>query len=188
MDFHFTDEQRMFRETVYRFAREEIAPLCEEADLKSEFSFDIWKKNGGDGTAGPARPRTVRCQGADFVTCCLARLKRRSCRVAAATPWPGSRTLPLRRQHHATWHGSAEKEISPENWLPVEWIGWHGTDRTGCGSDAAAMTTTAIRKGDKYILNGCKVFITNAPLSQVFVVFATLDKTQRHKGITTFIR
>jgi alkylation response protein AidB-like acyl-CoA dehydrogenase len=62
-----------------------------------------------------------------------------------------------------------------------------GLTEPGCGSDAAAMTTTAVRKGDKYILNGAKMFITNAPLSQVFVVFATLDKTQRHKGITTFI-
>ena len=62
-----------------------------------------------------------------------------------------------------------------------------GLTEPGCGSDAAALTTTAVRKGDKYILNGSKTFITNAPLSEVFIIFATLDKAKKHKGITTFI-
>jgi alkylation response protein AidB-like acyl-CoA dehydrogenase len=72
MDFSFSDEQRMFRETVYRFAREEIAPLCEEADLKSEFSFDVWRKLGEMGLLGLPIPEEYGGQGADIVTCCLA--------------------------------------------------------------------------------------------------------------------
>ena len=187
MDFSFTDEQRMFRETVYRFAREEIAPLCEEADLKSEFSFDIWKKMGEMGLLGLPVPEQYGGQGADFVTCCLAG------EAVGHAGVDGGHTLAWGAHTYLCaanimQHGT---EAQKKKYLPKlatgEWIGCMGLTEPGCGSDAAAMTTTAIRKGDKYILNGAKMFITNAPLSQVFVVFATLDKTQRHKGITTFI-
>lgn len=187
MDFSFTDEQRMFRETVYRFAREEIAPLCEEADLKSEFSFDIWKKMGEMGLLGLPVPEQYGGQGADFVTCCLAgeALGHAGVDGGHTLAW-GAHTYLCAA--NIMQHGT---EAQKKKYLPKlatgEWIGCMGLTEPGCGSDAAAMTTTAVRKGDKYILNGAKMFITNAPLSQVFVVFATLDKTQRHKGITTFI-
>ncbi|MBM4315647.1 MAG: acyl-CoA dehydrogenase family protein, partial [Deltaproteobacteria bacterium] len=52
MDFSISEEQKMFRETVYRFAKNRIAPLCEEADLKGEFSFDVWRKFGEMGLLG----------------------------------------------------------------------------------------------------------------------------------------
>jgi butyryl-CoA dehydrogenase len=187
MDFSFTDEQRMFRETVYRFAREEIAPFCEEADLKSEFSFDIWEKMGEMGLLGLPVPEQYGGQGADFVTCCLAG------EAVGHAGVDGGHTLSWGAHTYLCaanilQHGT---EAQKKKYLPKlatgEWIGCMGLTEPGCGSDAAAMTTTAVRKGDKYILNGAKMFITNAPLSQVFVVFATLDKTQRHKGITTFI-
>ncbi len=72
MDFTINDEQRMFRDTVYRFCKEEVAPLCEEADLKGEFSFEVWRKLGRWACwACPSR-RSTAGAGADFVTCCLA--------------------------------------------------------------------------------------------------------------------
>ncbi|MEK7826824.1 MAG: acyl-CoA dehydrogenase family protein, partial [Thermodesulfobacteriota bacterium] len=72
MDFSISDEQRMFRETVYRFAKSQIAPLCEEADLKGEFNFDVWRKFGEMGLPGLPVPEKYGGAGADFVTCCLA--------------------------------------------------------------------------------------------------------------------
>nr|HPO47108.1 acyl-CoA dehydrogenase family protein [Spirochaetota bacterium] len=72
MDFGFTEEQLMFRDTVYRFAKNNIVPMCKEADLKSEFSFDIWKKLGEMGLLGLPIPVEYGGQGADVVTCCLA--------------------------------------------------------------------------------------------------------------------
>ena len=187
MDFSFTDEQRMFRDTVYRFAREEIAPLCEEADLKSEFSFEVWRKFGEMGLLGLPVPEKYGGSGADFVTSCLAG------EAVGHAGVDGGHTLAWGAHTYLCaanimQHGT---EAQKKKYLPKlatgEWIGCMGLTEPGCGSDAAALTTTAVRKGDKYILNGAKMFITNAPLSQVFVVFATLDKTQRHKGITTFI-
>ncbi|HAR99018.1 MAG TPA: acyl-CoA dehydrogenase, partial [Syntrophus sp. (in: bacteria)] len=72
MDFTFTDEQRMFRDTVYRFAKEEIAPLGEEADLHGEFKMEIFKKMADMGLLGLPFPEEYGGSGADFVTCCLA--------------------------------------------------------------------------------------------------------------------
>jgi alkylation response protein AidB-like acyl-CoA dehydrogenase len=62
-----------------------------------------------------------------------------------------------------------------------------GLTEPSCGSDAAALQTRAVKKNDRYILNGSKTFITNAPIANVFVIFATLDRAKKHKGITAFI-
>ena len=71
MEFSFTEEQEMFRDTVYRYAKKEIVELCEEADLKSEFSFEIWKKFGEMGLLGLPFPEEYGGSGADVTTCCV---------------------------------------------------------------------------------------------------------------------
>src|SRR5262249_37411287 len=68
-----------------------------------------------------------------------------------------------------------------------EWVGAFGLTEPGSGSDAAAMKTSAVKNGDKWILNGSKMFITNAPIAKVFIIFAATDKTARNRGISTFI-
>ena len=80
---------------------------------------------------------------------------------------------------------------NPEKYLPRlasgEWIGGYGQTEPGAGSDVAAMTTKAEKKGDCWVLNGSKTFITNAPIGNLFVVLATVDKSLGHKGITAFL-
>jgi alkylation response protein AidB-like acyl-CoA dehydrogenase len=82
-------------------------------------------------------------------------------------------------------------EAQKEKYLPKicsgEWIGAFGLTEPGSGSDAAAMKTTAQRRGDRWILNGSKMFITNAPVADLFIVFAATDKSARNRGISTFI-
>ena len=72
MDFSLSQEQRMFRETVYRYGRDEIAPLCEEADLKGEFSFEIWRKLASFGILGLPLPEEFGGSAASILNCCLA--------------------------------------------------------------------------------------------------------------------
>lgn len=187
MDFSFTPEQKMFRETIYRFARQELYPLCEEADLKSEFSFEIWRKMGEMGLLGLPIPEEYGGQGADLVTCCLAgeAVGHAGVDGGHTLAW-GAHTYLCAANilHHGT-------EAQKRKYLPKlatgEWIGCMALTEPGCGSDAAALTTSAVKKGDRYIINGTKTFITNAPLAQVFVIFATLDRALKHKGITAFI-
>ena len=72
MEFGFTEEQLMFRDSVYKYAKKEIAPLAEEADLKSEFSMEVWRKLGEMGLLGLPFPEELGGSGANVVTCCLS--------------------------------------------------------------------------------------------------------------------
>ena len=187
MDFTLNEEQKMFRDTIYRFAKEQIAPLCEEADLKGEFNREIWGKLAEMGILGLPFPEEYGGSGADFVTCCLAS------EAMGHAGVDGGHLLAIGANTYlfgadVLMHGTHEQKLK---YLPKiasgEWIGCMGLTEPGAGSDAGALISTAVKKGDRYILNGSKTFITNAPVADAFIIFATLDKTMKHKGITCFI-
>ncbi|MBN2539263.1 MAG: acyl-CoA dehydrogenase family protein [Deltaproteobacteria bacterium] len=187
MDFTLTDEQRMFRDTVYRYGKEEIAPLCEEADLKGEFSFEIWGKLADMGLLGLPFPEEFGGSGADVVTCCLAgeALGHAGVDGGSLLAW-GAHTY-LCASNIFNFGTDEQKMKYVPKLASSEWIGCMGLTEPGAGSDAASMRTTAVKKGDTYVLNGSKTFITNAPVADVIVVFATVDKEKKHEGITAFI-
>jgi len=187
MDFSFSEEQQMFRDTIYRFAKNKIVDLCEEADLKSEFSFELWQKLGEIGILGLPFPEEYGGQGADILTCCIA---------AEALGHAGVDNGHLLAFGAHTYlcsdtifqHGTEEQK---RKYIPKlatgEWIGCMGLTEPGAGSDAAAIQTTAVRKEGRWILNGTKTFITNAPVADIAVIYATVDKEKKHEGITAFI-
>ncbi len=187
MEFGFTEEQMMFRETVYKYGKNEIYPLCEEADLKAEFSFEVWKKLGAMGLLGLPFPEPYGGSGADVVTCCLA---------AEALGHAGVDSGHMLALGAHTYlctdtlykHGNeAQREKYVSKLASGEWIGCMGLTEPGAGSDAGSIQTTAVKKGDRWVLNGSKTFITNAPVSDICVVYATVDKAKQHRGITAFI-
>lgn len=187
MEFGFTEEQLMFRETIFKYAKNEIVQFCEEADLKSEFSFEVWKKLGGMGLLGLPFPEEYGGSGADVVTCCLA------AEALGHAGIDGGHMLALGAHTYlcADTIFKQGNETQKKKYIPKlasgEWIGCMGLTEPGAGSDAASMQTTAVKKGDKWILNGTKTFITNAPVCDVCVVYATIDKAKKHDGISAFI-
>jgi butyryl-CoA dehydrogenase len=187
MDFTLTDEQRMFKETVYRYGKEEIAPLCEEAELRGEFSPEIWRKLGDMGLLGLPFSEELGGSGADLVTCCLAgeALGHAGVDGGSLLAW-GAHTYLCGCNIYNFGTEKQKKKYVPKL-ASGEWIGCMGLTEPGAGSDAASMRTTAVKKGDTYVLNGSKTFITNAPVADVIVVFATVDKAKKHEGITAFI-
>lgn len=187
MEFGFNEEQLLFRDTIYKYAKNEIVPLCEEADLKSEFSFEIWKKLAAMGLLGLPFPEEYGGQGADVVTCCLAG------EALGHAGVDSGHMLALGAHTYLCTdtlfkHGNEEQK---KKYVPKlasgEWIGCMGLTEPGAGSDAASLQTTAVKKGDRWILNGSKTFITNAPVANVCVVYATVDKSKKHAGISAFI-
>jgi hypothetical protein len=187
MDFGFSEEQMMFRDTVYKFAKKNIVDLCEEADLKSEFSYEIWSMLGKMGLLGLPIPVEYGGQGADVVTCCLA---------SEALGHAGVDQGHLLSLGAHTYlcadtifqHGNeAQKQKYVPRLASGEWIGCMGLTEPSAGSDAASLQTTAVKKGDRWFLNGSKTFITNAPVADICVVYATMDKVKKHEGITAFI-
>ncbi len=187
MDYNITDEQLMFRNSVYAYAGREIAPLCEQADLKGEFSFDIWGKLSAYGLTGLPFPESLGGSGADIVTCCLAG------EALAHAGVDGGSLLALGAHTYLCGHNilSFGTDDQKNKYIPKlaagEWIGCMCLTEPGSGSDAASIRTTAAKKGDSYLLNGSKTFITNAPVADVFIVFASVDLSKKHEGITAFI-
>jgi len=187
MKFGFSEEQLLFRDTIYKYAKNEIVPLCEEADLKSEFSFEIWKKLGQMGLLGLPFPEEYGGQGADVVTCCLAGEALGHAGVDSGHLLAlGAHTYLCTDTLYKHGNEAQRKKYIPKL-ASGEWIGCMGLTEPGAGSDAASLQTTAVKKGDRWILNGSKTFITNAPVANVCVVYATVDKSKKHAGITAFI-
>ncbi len=187
MEFGFTEEQLMFKDSIYKFAKKEIVPLVEEADLKSEFSMEVWRKLGGMGLLGLPFPEELGGSGASVVTCCL------STEALGHAGVDQGHLLALGAHTYLCTdtifkHGTPDqlKKYVPKL-ASGEWIGCMGLTEPGSGSDAASITTSAVKKGDKWILNGTKTFITNAPVCDVCVIYATIDKKLKHNGITAFI-
>jgi alkylation response protein AidB-like acyl-CoA dehydrogenase len=187
MDFSLSQEQRMFRETVYRYGRDEIAPLCEEADLKGEFSFEIWRKLASLGILGLPLPEEFGGSAASILNCCLAgeALGHAGVDGGSLLAW-GAHTYLCAHNIYAFGTENQKRKYVPKL-ASGEWIGCMGLTEPGSGSDAASISTTAVKKGDRYVLNGSKTFITNAPVADVFVVFANVNKALKHEGITAFI-
>ncbi|MFH1132459.1 MAG: acyl-CoA dehydrogenase family protein [Pseudomonadota bacterium] len=187
MDFALTEEQQAFKEVVRKFAQKEIAPYAAEYDAKSEFCWEAWRKLGEFGLLGLHYPEEFGGQNANVLTACIA--------GEALGEGGADGGLMLSLGAHTYLCGDTilrnGTEEQKAKYLPKlasgEWIGCMGLTEPDAGSDAAAISTTAIKKGDRYILNGSKMFITNGPIAQVAVIFATTNKEAGHAGATAFI-
>jgi len=187
MDFLLTEEQVAFRKSVFNFAKNEIAPYMEEYELKGEFCWPAWKKMAEFGMMGLPFPEAYGGANAGVLTTCLGMEALAHGRADAGTclAW-GAHTIlcgvPI-------WLLGTEehKQKYLTKLITSEWVGGFGLTEPGAGSDAAGVKTTAVKKGDKYILNGTKMFITNGPIGKIFVVIAVTDKSAGHLGISAFL-
>jgi alkylation response protein AidB-like acyl-CoA dehydrogenase len=187
VDFDLTEEQQAFRASVLAFGREQIAPRAREHDLNSRFDHQSWKKLAEFGIFGLHFPERYGGAGAEVVTTILAGEALGEAGVDSG--------LMLSYGAHAFLcadtilvHGTEEQR---RRCLPKlisgEWIGCMGLTEPGAGSDVAALRTRAERVGDRYRLNGSKIFITNGPLADLAVVYATVDPKLQHAGISAFL-
>lgn len=187
MNFSFTPEQKAFYEEVLKFSQKELAPLAEEADWKGEFCWPAWRKIGAFGLLGLTFPEKYGGGGADVVTACLAgeAVARGGAEGGLCLSW-GAHTYLC--GDTILVHGHEEQR---EKYLPKlasgEWVGAFGLTEPGAGSDAAAIRTWAVRRGDYYYLNGTKMFITNGPIADVLVIIAVTEKEKKSSGISAFI-
>jgi butyryl-CoA dehydrogenase len=187
MDFAFTDEQLAFKDQVVKFSQKEIAPLAEEYDYKAEWCWEAWKKMGEFGLLGLHFPEEYGGSGADVVTACLA------AEALAEGGADGGLTLSWGAHTYLSadtifQHGNIEQK---KRYVPRmatgELVGCMALTEPNAGSDAASISTSAVKKGDRWILNGTKMFITNGPIADVCVCYAVTDKEKKHMGISAFI-
>ena len=187
MEFSFTEEQQMFKEQVLRFASKEIAPRSQEHDLKSEFDFHAFRRLGEFGILGLHFPEEWGGSDADVVTSALAGEALGEAGVdGGLTLAYGAHTYLCADTIFAHGNDAQKKKYIPDL-ASGKRIGCMGLTEPGAGSDVASMTTRADKKGNGYVLNGNKMFITNGPVADVAVVYAKTGKDLKHAGVSAFI-
>jgi len=187
MDFEFTKAQLMFKKEVIRFAKKEIVPRVREFDLKEEFDVESFRKLGEFGILGLHFPEEYGGSGTDVVTAVLAG------EALGEAGVDGGLTLSYGAHSFlcADTIFSHCTEAQKKKYIPKlakgEWIGCMGLTEPDAGSDVASMKAVAEKQGDKYVLNGNKMFITNGPVADVVVVYAKTHPDRQHAGISAFI-
>lgn len=185
MNFLLTEEQQMIQQMARDFAKKELAPAAEKLDAKAEFVACHLPKLAELGFMGMTVPTEWGGSGMDTLAYLLALVE-----ISAGCASTGV-TMSVNNSLYCgpiTRFGNDEqkkKYVIP--FAKGEKLGAYCLSEPGTGSDAANQQTTAVLKGDKYILNGSKNFITNGPHADAMVVFAMTDKAKRHKGISAFI-
>jgi butyryl-CoA dehydrogenase len=185
MDFSLSQDQKMVRDMVREFATNELEPIAAEIDESREFPMATIKKMAALGLMGVIIPEEYGGAGMDFTT--LAIICEELSRVCATHGVITAVTNSL-----CAWpiynFGTEEQR---KKYLPDlasgKKLGAIGITEPNAGSDPASMETTAVDKGDHWVLNGTKAWITNAEAAETFVVFAYTDPEERHKGMSAFI-
>jgi alkylation response protein AidB-like acyl-CoA dehydrogenase len=183
--FGLTEEQRQLQSSVRAFAEGEIAPHVSEWDEKSEFPHEVVKKLGEMGLLGVIFPESLGGAGMGYVEYVLAieELSRVDGSVGIIVAAHNS----LCTNHIMLGGNDAQRQ----RWIPKlasgQWLGAWGLTEPGSGSDAAGARTTAVKKGDTWVLNGSKTFITNGGYADCAVVLAVTDKAKGTKGISAFV-
>lgn len=185
MNFDLAEEQIQVRDMVREFAAREAAPHIREWDTKQNYSRDIIDKMGEAGILGLPIPEEYGGLGLDYVSLALACAEMEyvdtSLRVVLSVH-VGLNSLTLLQ-----WANDEQKQRFLVPQAQGEKIATFGLTEPAAGSDAGAIETTATKEGDVYILNGSKIWISLADLADNFLVFASLDRSQKHKSLTAFI-
>ena len=178
--FGLTAEQEQLRKEVRAFAEREIAPHVNEWDEKSEFPHEVVKKLGGMGLMGVIFPEELGGAGMGYVEYVLAveELSRVDGSVGIIVASHNSLCT-----NHIMLAGNDEQR---RRWVKKlasgEWLGAWGLTEPGSGSDAGGMRTTAVRRGNGWVLNGSKTFITNGSYANCALVLAVTDKEKGTSG------
>jgi alkylation response protein AidB-like acyl-CoA dehydrogenase len=183
--FGLTEEEKMLQDMVRRLAKEKVAPGAEERDKKGEYPWDMLELMKENGLMGIDFPEAYGGMAAGMIAHCIAveELAKADASVALIPSCQELGSLPIIL---AANHEQKEKYLTPLS--TGEKVAAFGLTEARGGSDVAALRTRAVRKGDKYILNGTKMFITNGGVADILTVYAVTDPDgPPHKSASVFI-
>lgn len=185
MDFELNGAQQMARELFSGFSEKEVRPLAAEVDEEERFPYETVEKMGKYGFMGIPIPKEYGGQGCDVLTyvLCVEELSKTCGTTGVIVSAHTSLCCdPIMK------YGTNDQKA---RYLPAlaagKSLGAFGLTEPGAGTDASGQQTKAVLEGDHYILNGSKIFITNAGPADICVIFAMTDKSQGIKGISAFI-
>jgi isovaleryl-CoA dehydrogenase len=185
LNFDLGETADMLRASVLTFASDEIAPRAADIDRKNEFPADLWRKMGDLGVLGVTVEEEYGGSGLGYLEHCVAmeEISRASASVGLSY---GAHSNLCVNQLRRNGTAAQKKRYLPKL-ISGEHVGALAMSEPGAGSDVVGMTCRADKKGDRYVLNGSKMWITNGPDSDVTVVYAKTDPKAGPRGITAFI-
>lgn len=185
MDFRLSDEHKLLCEMYEKFAQNEVKPLAQEVDEEEKFPLETVKKLGRYGMMGIPFPKEYGGAGGDSLAYVMA--VEELSKVCGTTGVVVSAHTSLCCSPIYEFGTESQKRKYMPKLLSGEYIGAFGLTEPGAGTDAAGQQTKAVLDGDHWVLNGTKIFITNAGHADIFIIFAMTDKSLGTRGISAFI-
>jgi isovaleryl-CoA dehydrogenase len=184
-DFGLGSENDMLRRSISDFARDRIAPRADAIDRSNQFPRDLWPEMGALGLHGITVEEDYGGSGLGYLAHCIAMEEVSRASAAVGLSYGAHSNLCVNQLRR---NGT---ETQKRKYLPKlvsgEHVGALAMSEPGAGSDVVSMRTRADKKGDRYILNGSKMWITNGPVADTLVVYAKTDPTAGSRGITAFV-
>ena len=184
-NFDLGETADAIRDTVFAFSQEKIAPRAAEIDRSNQFPMDLWPEMGALGLHGITVEEDYGGTGLGYLEHCVAveEVSRASASVGLSYGAHSNLCVnQLRRNGN-----EAQKQKYLPKLIAGEHVGALAMSEPGAGSDVVSMKTRAEKKGDRYILNGSKMWITNGPVAETLIVYAKTDPDAGPRGITAFI-
>ena len=185
LQYGHSDEIGLLRESVYQFARDEIAPRAADIDRDNDFPRELWTKMGSLGLLGITIPDAYGGSGMGYLAHAIAMEEISRASASVGLSYGAHSNLCL---NQIRLNGTEEQK---QHYLPKlcsgEHIGALAMSEPSAGSDVVSMRLQATREGDHFVLNGNKMWITNGPDADVYVIYAKTDADAGSKGITAFI-
>src|SRR5271166_5927198 len=185
LDFGLGGDVDLLRDTVHRFAQDEIAPRAAEIDRSNTFPRDMWPRLGELGLLGITVEEEYGGTGLGYLEHCVAMEEVSRASASVGLSYGAHSNLCVNQiRRRGT---DAQKRRYLPKLISGDHVGALAMSEPGAGSDVVSMRTRADKKGDCYVLNGSKMWITNGPVAETLVLYAKTDRTAGARGITAFI-
>ncbi|RFB80819.1 isovaleryl-CoA dehydrogenase [Methylovirgula sp. 4M-Z18] len=184
-NFDLGETADMIRETAHAFAQDKIAPRAAEIDKTNLFPRDLWPEMGALGLHGITVEEEYGGSGLGYLEHCIAieEVSRASASVGLSYGAHSNLCVNQLRRNGSP----AQKQKYLPKLISGEHVGALAMSEPGAGSDVVSMKTRAEKKGDRYVLNGSKMWITNGPIAETLIVYAKTDPNAGARGISAFI-
>ena len=184
-DFGLGEETDLLRETVAAFATDRIAPRAEAIDASNEFPRDLWTELGELGLLGITVEEDLGGSGLGYLAHVVAMEEISRASASVGLSYGAHSNLCVNQLRR--WGTPEQKQRFLPGLISGEHLGALAMSETGAGSDVMGMRTTAVRDGDDYVLNGSKMWITNAPQADVLIIYASTAPAAESGGLSAFV-
>jgi isovaleryl-CoA dehydrogenase len=184
-DFGLGEDLDLLRDTIRNFATDRISPRAAQIDSSNEFPADLWPELGQLGLLGITVEERYGGAGLGYLAHVIAMEEISRASASVGLSYGAHSNLCMNQLHR--WGNAEQKQKYLPKLVSGEFLGALAMSEVGAGSDVMSMRTTAVRDGDHYVLNGSKMWITNAPRADLMIIYAKTDPDADSHGVSAFL-